>query len=226
MSHNDSINRVRSVIKGLDRDGDKKVFPDNPNVPLFRMTSIPTAEGESLREWVVKENAVAAIEIGLSFGFSALYICEGLLQNNDEKAKHTIIDAFQTQKDKYDNYGLNILVKAGLEKHIEFHGEKSQLVLPRLLRENRQFDFGFIDGCHLFDYVFLDLFYLGQLIKMGGVIFLDDYDNVAIRKATSFFVKNLDWKIEEKGSDKEREWLVMRTSEQQDVRHFTYFVDF
>ena len=226
MSNNDSIKKVRSLIEGLDRDGDKKVFPDNPNVPPFRTTSIPTAEGESLREWVVKEKAVNSIEIGLAFGFSALHICEGLLMNKEARVKHTIIDAFQTEKDKYDNFGLNILAKAGLDKIIEFHGEKSHFVLPRLLREDRKFDFGFIDGCHLFDYVFLDLFYLGQLIKMGGIIFLDDYQYVAIRKATSFFVKNLDWKIEEKGSYKEREWLVMRTSEKQDTRHFTYFTDF
>jgi hypothetical protein len=61
---------------------------------------------------------------------------------------------------------------------------------------------------------------------MGGIIYIDDYEYPAISKATSFFVKNLDWKIEEKGSDKEREWLVLRTLEKQDTRHFKYFVDF
>ena len=226
MSNSDSVKKVRSIIEGLDRDGDKKVFPNNPNASPFRTISIPTAEGESLRGWVVKEKAVSSIEIGLAFGFSALYICEGLLMNRETRVKHTIIDAFQTQKDKYNNIGLNTLAKAGLEKVIEFYGEKSHFILPRLLREGREFDFGFIDGCHLFDYVFLDLFYLGQLIKMGGIIFVDDYDNVAIKKAASFFVKNLDWKIEEKGSYGEREWLVMRTSEKQDARHFMYFIDF
>jgi predicted O-methyltransferase YrrM len=226
MSNNNSVKKVRSVIEGLDRDGDKKVFPDNPNVPLFRTASIYTKEGEFLREWVVREKAVNTIEIGLAFGFSALYIGEGLLLNKKTNIKHTIIDAFQIQKDKYNNFGLNILAKAGLDKIIEFHGEKSHFVLPKLLKEDRKFDFGFIDGCHLFDYVFLDLFYLSKLIKMGGIIFMDDYDNVAIRKAVSFFIKNFDWKIEETGSYKKREWLVVRTSEKQDARHFEYFIDF
>jgi len=226
MLENDSMKRVHSVIEGLDRDGEKEVFSGHPNTSVFRRVSIPSAEGISLREWVIKEKAVNSIEVGLAFGFSALHICEGLLQNNEEKAKHTIIDAFQTQKDTYNNVGLNILTKAGLENIIEFHGERSQLVLPRLLGEDRKFDFGFIDGNHRFDYIFLDLFYLGHLVKMGGIIYIDDYEYPAIRKATSFFIKNLDWKIEEKGSDKEREWLVMRTSEKQDTRHFKYFVDF
>ena len=226
MSSSDAVKKVRSVIEGLDRDGDSKVFPDIPNAPPFRTASIPAAEGEALRDWIIREKAITAIEIGLAYGFSALHIAEGLLQNNAAEARHTIIDAFQTQPDKYSKVGLNVLAKAGLDRIIEFHNEKSQVVLPRLLGEHKQFDFGFIDGCHLFDYVFLDLFYLGRLVKTGGLIILDDYNNAAIRKAASFFVKNLDWNIEETGSCGEREWLVLRTSEQPDTRHFTYFIDF
>ena len=61
---------------------------------------------------------------------------------------------------------------------------------------------------------------------MGGIIYIDDLQYPAFRKATAFFLKNLDWKIEEKGSYKENEWLVMRTSEKQDTRYFKYFIDF
>lgn len=226
MSNNDSAEKVHAVINGLDRDGNKKVFPDNLNVPTFRTASIPTAEGECLRKWVAKENAVSTIEIGLAFGFSALYMCEGLLLNKNANPKHTVIDAFQAQEDKYASLGLNILEKAGLGKIIEFFGEKSQIVLPRLLDENRKFDLAFVDGNHLFDYVFLDLFYLGQLVKNGGIIFIDDYDKPGIKKAATFFIRNLGWKIEEKGSEKNREWLVMRTSEKGDTRHWQDFIDF
>ena len=226
MSVDDAVKRVRSVIESLDRDGDRSVFPENPYFPTFRSASIPTAEGVSLREWVVGEGAKTAVEIGLAYGFSALYIGEGLLGNAGEKAKHTIIDAFQTQTDRYNNVGLNTLARAGLSKIIEFQGDKSHIALPSLLRNGRTFDFGFIDGCHLFDYVFLDLFYLGLLIKSAGIVFLDDNELPAVRKAASFYVANLGWRIEEKGSHKEREWLVLRTPAKQDVRHFTYFVDF
>jgi len=226
MSNDNSIKKVRSVIDSLDRDGDKKVFPDNPNVPPFRTASITTAEGESLKKWTAKEKTVNTIEVGLAFGLSALHICEGLLLNKGANPKHTVIDAWQTQKDKYANFGLDILSKAGLDKIIEFHGEKSQIILPRFLDKNRQFDFAFVDGCHLFDCVFTDLFYLGQLVKKNGIIFIDDYDKPAIRKATTFFIKNLNWKIEEIDSDKDHKWLVMRTSGKEDTRHFMYFVDF
>ena len=226
MPNNDPVKKVRSIIDSLDRDGNKKVFHDNSNIPPFRTASIPTKEGEALKKWVIKEKATKTIEVGLAYGFSALYICEGLLLNKKKNPKHTIIDAWQTQKDKYTNIGLDVLKKAGLSKTIEFYGEKSQIALPRFLDEEKKFDFGFIDGCHLFDYVFLDLFYLGSLIKNDGIIFIDDYDNPAIRKAATFFVKNLNWKIEEEGFVDSRQWLVMRTPKKELTRHYTYFVDF
>jgi predicted O-methyltransferase YrrM len=228
MSKIDSAKKVRSIIDSLDRDGDAKVFPDNPNVPLFRPTSIPSAEGESLSKWVAHEKAAHTIEIGLAFGFSALHIGEGLLLGNAANPRNTVIDAYQAQQDKYANFGLDILAKAGLGRIIEFYGEKSEIALPRLLNENRKFDFAFVDGCHLFDCVLLDLFYLGKLVKKGGIIFLDDYDKPAISKAAAFFIKNLDWKTEEIGKDKNsnREWLVMRTLEKEDPRQWNSFVDF
>lgn len=66
MSNKDSIKKVRSVIASLDRDGDKEVFSDNPNIPPFRTASIPTAQGEDLSRWIVKEKAINSIEIGLA----------------------------------------------------------------------------------------------------------------------------------------------------------------
>jgi hypothetical protein len=61
---------------------------------------------------------------------------------------------------------------------------------------------------------------------MGGIIYIDDLQHPAFRKATSFFINNLDWKIEDKSSYKENQWLVMRTSDKQDTRHFLYYIDF
>jgi len=225
-SINDSIKKVNSVIKSLDRDGETQVFPDNPNIPQFRTASIPTKEAEALSKWVVREKAVNTIEIGLAYGFSTLYICQGLLLNKKRNSKHAVIDAWQTQKNKFARIGLNTLAKAGLKKKIEFYNEKSQIALPRLLNEKRQFDFAFVDGCHLCDYVFVDLFYLGQLVKKGGIIFIDDYNLPGIKKAANFYIKNLDWKIEKICSYKKHKWLIARTPKKENKRKFMYFVNF
>ena len=180
---NDSrIDQVRKVIESLDRDGKTPVVSRNPNAD-FRTVSITPAEAESLREWVIAENASQTVEIGLAFGYSALHICEGLLTNGDPNAKHVVIDPGQLPEKAYASCGLDILNDAGLSSILEFYGDESQIVLPQLLEQGREFDLAFIDGNHRFDYVFLDLYYLGRLIRRGGVIILDDYNLPGIERA-------------------------------------------
>jgi predicted O-methyltransferase YrrM len=224
MNHS-RIRQVRTVIESLDRDGKTPIVSRNPNAD-FRAVSITPEEAESIREWVIAENASQTIEIGLAFGYSALYICEGLLTNGDPNAKHVAIDPGQLPEKAYASCGLEILNKAGLSPIIEFYGDESQIILPQLLKQGREFDLAFIDGNHRFDYVFLDLYYLGRLIRKGGIIILDDYNLPGIERAASFFIKNLKWKIEEIQTDNRHHWVVLRTSEKSDGRDYMYFVDF
>lgn len=224
MGHDAAVKKVRDVIESLDREAPISNSDDDWKT-RFCTVSITAREGEALREWVTNENAVRTIEIGLAFGFSALHICEGLLLNGNPDSRHVVLDPWQSSG--YEDRGLEILDEAGLKPLVEFHGEKSQLALPQFLKEGRQFDFAFIDGNHRFDAVFLDLYYLGHLVRKGGIIFLDDYNFPGIARAASFFINNLDWKIEEKSSlDEEHHWVVLRTSENEGERDFLYFVDF
>jgi predicted O-methyltransferase YrrM len=216
--------RVRAVIESLDREGSAPINAGDAKAD-FRTVTITTGEGEALRKWVLNENATHTIEIGLAFGFSALYICEGLLLNGNPDPRHVTLDPWQSSG--YANRGLEILEEASVKALIEFHGEKSQLALPRFVKEGRQFDLAFVDGNHRFDAVFVDLYYLGQLVCKGGIIILDDYNLPGIRKAASFFVNNLEWQIEETSStNDEHHWVVLRTSEGEDTRDFRYFVEF
>ena len=94
----------------------------------------------------------------------------------------------------------------------EFHPEESQIVLPRLLAQGRQFDMAIVDGNHRFDAVFVDLYYLGRLLRAGGIVFLDDYQLPGVARAASFFTANLGWGVEETGSaDHRHQWAVLRT---------------
>ena len=99
-----------------------------------------------------------------------------------------------------------------------------QIALPQFLGEGRSFDLGFVDGNHRFDRVFLDLYYLGHLVRKGGIIILDDYTWPGIKRAVSFFLTNLNWKIEE--TNEEGNQVVLRTAKEADVRDGKYFVEF
>jgi len=216
--------QVRAVIESLDREGVTPVDTGAAELD-FRTVTITTREGEVLRDWVRNENATDTIEIGLAFGFSALHICEGLLLNGNPDSKHVTLDPWQSSG--YANRGLEILEEAGVKPLVEFHGEKSQLVLPQFLKEGRQFDLAFVDGNHRFDAVFVDLYYLGYLVRKGGIIILDDSNLPGIERAAAFFIKNLEWKIEAMSPPEDQHnWVVLRTSEDEDTRDFRYFVDF
>jgi predicted O-methyltransferase YrrM len=198
--------------------------PDGTVHDVFPV-AIGASEGAALRDWVEREEARATIEIGLGYAMASMFICEGLLAAGPLSVGHVAIDPFQ--QSRFGDCGLDTLEKAGLRDLVEFHGEESQLVLPRLLQAGRSFDLAFVDGNHRYEAVFVDLTYLGRLVRPGGAIFVDDYQLPAIARAVSFFVTNLDWTLEESSTEDElHNWAVLRTSDKRDTRPFDHFVDF
>jgi predicted O-methyltransferase YrrM len=174
---------------------------------------------------VIRENAARTIEIGLGYGMSALFTCEGLLTNGGPESRHVVIDP--NQDTRFGRCGLQFLEEAGVSRLVEHHAEESQITLPRLLSQGRRFDLAVVDGNHRFDAVFLDLAYLGRLLSPGAIVFLDDYHLPAIARAASFFLTNRGWTLEEISTAEERHhWAVLRTSTTPDTRPFDYFVDF
>ena len=100
-------------------------------------------------------------------------------------------------------------------------------MLPRLLAEPGRYDLAFVDGNHRFDRVFVDLVYLGRLVRPGGIVFLDDYQLPGIARAASFFVANLNWALEDVSEpDDTHRWAVLRTTTEPDTRSFDDYVDF
>lgn len=214
---------VRVVIDQLVRDG-TAVASDGTIHALFPVAAIP-AEGEALRGWVIREGAAHTIEVGLGYGISALYICEGLLTNGDPTARHVAIDPHQGTR--FANCALQFLERASVASLVEHYAEESQIALPRFLSEGRRFDLAFIDGNHRFDAVFVDLFYLARLLHPAAIVFLDDYHLPAVVRALSFFLANRGWTLEEVSTAHDQHhWAVLRTSREPDTRPFDYFVDF
>jgi predicted O-methyltransferase YrrM len=218
-----SLDQVRKVRGRLVRDGTAVTRSDGAVRQLFPV-AVGGAEGAAIRSWVVRERAARTIEIGLGHGISALFICEGLLAGGDPEASHVVIDPNQPG---FGHCGLQVLDEAGVAGIVHHYAEPSQIVLPKLCSENRRFDLAFVDGNHRFDAVFVDLYFLGRLVRPGGVIFLDDYHLPGIARAASFFQVNLGWTLEESSAAVDRHhWAVLRTSSTPDTRPFDYFADF
>ena len=164
----------------------------------------------------------STIEVGLGYGLSALFICEGLLANGGADAEHVVIDPHQHTR--FANCGLQFLDDADIADMVEFHAGESQVVLPRLLAEGRRFDLAFVDGNHR-------RVRRARLPRAprpcGGIVFVDDYQLLAVARAASFFVTNLGWTMEEvSAADELHRWAVLRTSAVPDTRSFDDFEDF
>jgi predicted O-methyltransferase YrrM len=219
-----AMRQVRHVIERLVRDGTAVARSDGSLHSLFP-AAVSAAEGEAVRGWVTHEGATHTIEVGLGYGISALHIGEGLLVSGDASARHVVLDPYQATR--FADCGLQFLDEAGLAPLVEFHAEESQIALPRFLIEGRSFDLAFIDGNHRFDGVFLDLVYLGRLVRAGGIVFLDDYQMPAVARAVSFCVTNLGWALEDvSATDDFHQWAVLRTPRMPDTRPFDHFIDF
>jgi predicted O-methyltransferase YrrM len=220
----EALRQLRHVIERLVRDGTAVARSDGSLHRLFPV-AISAAEGKALRDWVAREGATQTIEIGLGYGISALFIGEALLSSGDARARHVVMDPYQATG--FADLGRQFLDEAGLGELVEFHAEGSQIALPRFLTEERTFDLAFVDGNHRFDGVFLDLIYLGRLLRAEEIVFVDDYQLPAVARATSFCLTNLGWTLEEVSApDDLHQWAVLRTPQVPDTRPFDHFVDF
>jgi predicted O-methyltransferase YrrM len=176
---------LRSYIESVYRSG--TVTDSTGNIHHILPSAVPPEEGETLRELVVAEQASATLEVGLAYGLSTLFICEGLLANGPT-GKHVAIDPLEGIL--FQDAGLATLDAAGVASMVEFLREPSDLALPRLLGSERHFDLVFIDGAHHFDNAFVDCFYSVKLLRPGGVLVVDDVWMPAIDLIVRYLVTN------------------------------------
>jgi predicted O-methyltransferase YrrM len=148
--------------------------------------SVTRGQGEALAKLALSERAECTIEVGLALGMSALFLCRAVLERS---GRHVAIDPFQ--QESWNGAGLRTLREAGVDKVVEVIQEESQLALPRLARDGRDFDFAFIDGDHRFEGVFLDLYFMTRLVRPGGLVVVDDTWMPSVRLAVAYVERNL-----------------------------------
>jgi predicted O-methyltransferase YrrM len=183
------LENVRRTRRELARQGPRDLRAEGD----FDRVSIPKGDGDALRDLLLDENARVLIEIGLAYGSSALAIAEALVSKGTGGAVHLIIDAFQ---DEFHDAGWNAIVAAGLTDVCSLLRERSQHALPRLVADGVVADAAFVDGSHIFHNVFVDLFFLRELVRPGGLVVLDDCSWPSVATAVRYFEINTGWQLE------------------------------
>lgn len=159
----------------------------------FCRVALPFADADVLRDLLLNEGADVVLEIGLAYGVSALAIAEAVVARGRPRGAHLIIDAFQNN---FHDSGWNVIVTAELGDVCSLLRERSQLALPRLLSRSFVADAAFIDGSHIFHNVFVDLFYLREIVRPGGLVILDDCEWHSVATAVRYFELNTGWEPE------------------------------
>jgi len=143
-------------------------------------------EGKYLQELIRKFQIKNSLEIGLGYGISSLYICEALLEKKG--STHLIIDT--AQKERYKDIGLANLKRTRSLGIVNFIRDRSEFVLPSLLKKRKEFDLILIDGDHSFEGCFLDFIYSKKLLEIGGILVFDDCEFYSINKIINYAVKD------------------------------------
>jgi predicted O-methyltransferase YrrM len=183
------LGRVQHMRRKLAEAGPNDLRSDGD----FDCVSVPDGDCDVLRDLLVADEARVVIEIGLAYGSSALAIAESLVSHGTEGTNHVIIDAFQ---DQYHDAGWNAIVTAGLAGVCSLLRERSQLALPRLVTDGFVADAAFVDGSHIFHNVFVDLFFLRELVRPRGLVILDDCHWPSVATAVRYFEVNTGWQPE------------------------------
>lgn len=148
-------------------------------------SAIDPEEGEFLYSIIQDDPTIRkTLEVGCAYGLSSLYICAATRTRTG--ALHTIIDPYQNTQ--WDGVGIRQLAEAGIESFslVEL---KSEFALPQLLKLNEgKYDFVFVDGWHTFDHTLVDCFYATRLLRIGGVLAIDDVMFPSVKRVVDFLV--------------------------------------
>jgi predicted O-methyltransferase YrrM len=165
------------------------LLPDE--LPRRINASIPKDEGHYLYSLVRHLRPALSIEVGMANGLSALFIAQALQENG--VGRHIAIDPFQLTD--WKGVGMNVLRRAGLDRHVQLVERPSHQVLPELEWAGLRGQFIFIDGNHMFDYVVTDFLCADRLLDVGGLIAFDDADFPAILQTVRFVLANRHYEV-------------------------------
>lgn len=167
-----------------------------PNGEYRKLTS-HTRENEhkEIRKALASTKAKQTLEVGFAYGTSALVFAEHHQKMKNTGISHTIIDPNQYEKGEghWEGIGAENLKRCGFIKNRNWRLiEKSSIeALPALYNKfgGGWLDVALIDGWHLFDYTLLDVFYCLQMLKVGGILIVDDKRMKAINAVAKYITR-------------------------------------
>lgn len=134
--------------------------------------------------------ATRCLEVGLAYGISALAICRELKRRKDPA--YYAIDPMQSY---WKHIGTSNLKAAGYWDFVSFLPEYSDVGLTQLWREGVTLDFAYVDSTKVFDILLVDTHLIGKMLRVGGILVMDDVGFPGIRKLVRLLAQMPQWEI-------------------------------
>ena len=180
-------NTRHPIIDEIESAGLTKLS-DGTLVPIHG--NVGPESGKVIQRAIAATRPRMALEVGLAFGISTLYILDAMQQHGGG----TLIGMDPAQHDTtWRGGGLHNVQRAGFRNQYLFHEESSQIVLPRLAAAGTRIQFAFIDGWHTFDHTLVDFFFIDRMLDVGGIIVIDDVGYPSIRRLCHFILSNREY---------------------------------
>lgn len=162
-----------------------KVFLESGE-SLELSSNISLAEAYVLYHYIRKLKPVHTAEVGFAQGISTIAILLGLDHNG--QGLHEVIDPFQAN---YQDAGLALVKRIGLEHRLKFHRKFAEEVLPN----TDPIQFGFIDSSHLFDLTLAEFVLMDKKLEVGGAIAFHDTWMSSIQKVIRYILSNRSYRL-------------------------------
>lgn len=149
-----------------------------------------------IRALMLERQSAATLEVGLSFGGSALtFAATHRDLQHPPSRQHVAIDPVQSTT--WDDCGRLALETAGLQDYVDVREDWSSTALPTLLAAPQRYDLIYVDGSHLFEDVFVDAYFGASLLSENGLILFDDSSDPHVGKVLAFIRSNWSGRLEE-----------------------------
>jgi len=147
------------------------------------------SEHSEIKRWLDETDAKDTLEVGFAYGISALVFVEHHQRMKNSGIRHTIIDPNQFGKAKgnWEGIGAENLKRVGFIKGRNYRLiEKSSVYALPNIATKLELDLALIDGWHTFDYTLIDIFYCLEMLRVGGVLIVDDKRLKAITAVSNY----------------------------------------
>ena len=173
-------------------------------------TKISMLQGAVLHQLVRQTGARRTLEIGFAYGFSTVWLLDALPPDG----RHVAIDPHE--RSSYAGVGLRQVQALGAPAGFEWRQAFSIHALSDAIRQGECYDLVFIDGNHRYDDVLVDFYLADQVLKVGGILTLDDMWMPSVRTAVEFIATNRAYRavqqpeanlaVFQKLADDQRDW--------------------